>query len=465
VSLYLSQQTVLPQYTEEENEKCKELIAKLDIKIEYIKNPSDNPLLFNYIYENKHYLLTPKMLEVVVREKGNMENFIADDLRYKNLTIIRKSEAKELIEYIDKNINLYFENAFNELENNNQESEETLLYILNHEDLDLEYKKDIIIKVKTKIDDIKTVSDEELWKVLLENYKIIAKWDNLLFYYQSLEDKNIDSALIEYLNNECNYKQLSADRINNKDIFDKDKILNPFNTKLILASNLSDEAYSNLIKSIYFINYDNLDIEELSLSKVQSILTTNILSLTQENINRLKEYFSPEHITFIENKKDEFLEEFSEFELDSDDILKLLVSSKFTIEEKFTILENIDEIDDVKELKEVISKLYIENNKEINDIGIFENLFYGENKYNLELLVSQIKYFDDCEIIKPYLEAFEDKQYNELLNKSASKHYMDDSELNRELLKKLKDKDCISSWKENKRTLGENNLKVERKRV
>ncbi|MCB4773941.1 MAG: hypothetical protein LGB71_01370, partial [Sulfurovum sp.] len=115
--------------------------------------------------------------------------------------------------------------------------------------------------------------------------------------------------------------------------------------------------------------------------------------------------------------------------------------------------------------KEVVSKLYIDNSKNINNIELFDKLFYGENQYNLELLVSQLDYFDNCENIKPYLESLDGKGYKELVDISASRHYIEDSDLNRQLLEKLKDKNCISSWKENKKTIGKNDLKVERKRT
>lgn len=467
MSSYLSKQTVLPKYLEEDNDKCKELIDKLDIYFDYIDNPPDNPPLFTYIYENEHYTLNPKMIELMVKEKGNIDSSKINELQYKNLTVIRDCEAEKLIENIDNNIDVYFENIFNELDENKQESEDTLLYLLNHDELDMEYKESIVAKVETNVSNITSVQEKELWKTLLIENKIEANWDNLLVYYQDLEEQEIDSILIEYLNKENNYKQLAKSKINNEEDFDKDEILQPFNTNLILSSDLTNEAYDYLIKSIWFINYKNLNINELSLSKITTILTRNILSLTQENINNLKEGFTPEHITLIESNKDEFLKKFSDFELDSDDILKIINSSKFSTEEKFLIIDKADLtlFDESKDLKEKVSKLYIDNNKNIESIDLFDKLFYGENQYALELLIAQIEYFEDCDTIKTYLEAFEDEQYKELLEKNASKHYVDDIDLNKELLRKLEDKNCISSWRENKKTLGKNNLKVERKRV
>ncbi|MCB4745229.1 MAG: hypothetical protein LGB07_06230 [Sulfurovum sp.] len=467
MSSYLAKQTILPKYTEKDNEKCIELIDQLNVSFMDIKNPSDNPLLFDYIYDHRHYIFSPKMIEIIMQEKGNIESSKIDDLKYKNLTTIGESEAEKLIQYIDENITDYLEDVFFELDENKDESENILIYLLNHNNISIEFKQDVIKKSKNKITNILDIEDKDLWRDLLENNLVKPIWDNILNYYKNLEEPKIDDTIISYLNVENNYVQLSEQKINNEAIFDKSEILNPFNTNLLLSKNLTDEAYSYLIKSIWFVGYKDLALDELSMSKIENILSTNILSLTQNNINRLKDNFSPKHIDLIVNNKEDFLENFDDYEVDVDDVSEMLNSTKFSIEEKFKIIESIDLafFDDSLQLKEKVSKLCIDKNDNIENIELFNKLFYGKNQYNLELLVSQLDYFDNCENIKPYLEVFEDKQYKELLDISASRHYIEDSDLNRQLLEKLKDKNCISSWKENKKTIGKNDLKVERKRT
>ncbi|MCB4747894.1 MAG: hypothetical protein LGB54_04775 [Sulfurovum sp.] len=466
MSSYLAKQTILPKYTEKDNKKCRELIDQLNVSFMDIKNPSDNLLLFNYIYKHGHYVFSPKMIEIIMQEKGNVESSEINDLKYKNLTIIRESKAENLIQNIDENIKNYLENVFFELDENNQESEDTLIYLLNHKGLCVESKKDIINKTETKISNITFVKNKESWEDLFKENKISASWDNILYYYQNLEEPKIDDTIIAYLNIENNYVELSEQKINNEAIFDKSKILNPFNTNLLLSKNLTDKAYTYLIKSIWFIGYENLALDELSMSKVENILSTNRLSLTQNNINRLKDNFSPKHIDLIVNKKEDFLENFDDYEVDANDVLEMLNSTKFSIDEKFKIIENINLtfFDDSLELKEKVSKLCIDKNKNIENIELFDKLFYEENQYDLELLISQLDYFDDCKNIKPYLEALEGEGYKELVDISAKPHYIKDSDLNKQLLRKLENKGCISSWKKNKKPLGKNNLKVERKR-
>ncbi|MCB4765142.1 MAG: hypothetical protein LGB00_04945 [Sulfurovum sp.] len=466
VSSYLSKQAILPKYKKKDNKKYRDLIDKLNVSFVYIKNPSDNPLLFDYIYDHGHYIFSPKMIEIIMQEKGNIESSKIDDLKYKNLTTIGESEAEKLIQYIDENITDYLEDVFFELDENKDESENILIYLLNHNNISIEFKQDVIKKSKNKITNILDIEDKDLWRDLLENNLVKPIWDNILNYYKNLEEPKIDDTIISYLNVENNYVQLSEQKINNEAIFDKSEILNPFNTNLLLSKNLTDEAYSYLIKSIWFVGYKDLALDELSMSKIENILSTNILSLTQNNINRLKDNFSPKHIDLIVNNKEDFLENFDDYEVDVDDVSEMLNSTKFSIEEKFKIIESIDLafFDDSLQLKEKVSKLCIDKNDNIENIELFNKLFYGKNQYNLELLVSQLDYFDNCENIKPYLESLDGKGYKELVDISAKLHYIEDSDSNKQLLRKLENKGCISSWKENKKPLGKNNLKIERKR-
>jgi hypothetical protein len=74
-------------------------------------------------------------------------------------------------------------------------------------------------------------------------------------------------------------------------------------------------------------------------------------------------------------------------------------------------------------------------------------------RFEAEVLLSHYLGIDRAQLIL---------RHDEVLNKSASKHYMDDTKLNKKLLKKLRDKNCICSWKVDEKTM---RLKVKRRRV
>ena len=429
-----------------------------------LKYKQDNEL-FKFIYENNLYLLTYQNIKSILINIVDFKESEETILKLLNLTTIRKTEAKKLITMINENINSYYEYCLRILDENTKESEETLQYLLNHKNLKQEYKTEIIKKSENKIVNISTIDDTNSWLVLFKENRIKANWDNILYYYQELGSPSIDNTLIDYLNIKDNYIELEKFKINNEKEFDKHEVLSPFNKNLILSENLSDEAYKSLIKSVWFISYKDLELESLSESKINAILSTKILSLTQVNIDKLKEHFTPKHITLIENYKEEFLEDFNTFTIDGEDIVKILNSSKFTQEDKFEIIKELDNsvVDDNINLKEKISKLFIDEEKEIEDIVLFEKLFYGENQYDLELLILQIPYIDECSNIQTYLSEFS-SPICDLLEHSGKPLYLNNTQLHQKLVTLLKTKDCISSFKDEDTLLHRNKIKVNRKR-
>ncbi|CAA6809876.1 MAG: Unknown protein [uncultured Sulfurovum sp.] len=434
---YLESHTSLPKYSDTQNEKCKTLIDELELEFSDIENPSDNEELFNYIYENWNYELSERMIQIMLDEKADIN---IGDLNEAHFSTIRRSGVEELISYIDTNIEEYVENIFLTIERNTKESEETVLYLLNNDEVSLENKVKIIQKEEVRISDINAIESKELWIELFKDNKIEASWDNILYFYQETEE--LSQEIIEYLNVEENYIALSNSKIDNEQF--EELLLNGFKSKLLLCNTIEDEGYRYLIKSIEDTKYHNLDVAHLSQMKIDLLLAENKIVLVQNSIDNLKENFSPKHITLIENYKDEFLERFNEFEIAQEDLILLLNSSKFEISDKFFFIEKSDlsDIGDKLFVKEKISKFYIDNSKYIEDIELFNKLFYGDNKYDLELLISQIPYIDDCNSFKVYLDEFGDP-YDKILENNRGYVSIDKTDTNELLLKVLREKDCI----------------------
>lgn len=457
---YLEKQIYLPKYSDEQNTQCKELIAGLELKFTNIENPSDNEDLFNYIYENWNYELSDKMIKIVLVEKADTNIGNLDEAHF---TTIRDSGADELINYIDTNLNEYVANIFLAIESNIKESETTILYLLNSDEVSFENKVKIIQKEEVRLSDISLI-DNKVWIELLKNNKVEATWDNVMNYYID-NDNSLDTSLINFLNIEENAHKLSEVRIGKKYCEDNEGFNTQILKDIIQSSKFEISSYNYLTKNIGYW-YKDLDISTLDEAKITLLVKNNIFQFESECFDILKKYTNSQHIALIEKHKDKFLDKFDEFEIDEQDLVLLLDSSKFEIEEKFSLIENSDlsDIEDNVRIKEFISKFYIDNSTHIEDIDLFNILFYGENKYNLELLVLQIPHLDDCESCKVYLNGFS-KGINELLEKSSKHLSIEKSPLNRKLLEVLKKKDCISSFSVKKQLLGKEEFKVNRKKV
>ena len=426
--------------------------------------------LFKFIYQNSLYELIYENIKSIIVNLFDFKESEEIRLKTANLTTIRESGAEELIGDIDENLNLYFKDCWSRIEENIKETEETLLYLLNHKELKEEYKKEIIKKSENNISDITKVINKEFWGFLFEKNKINANWDNVFEYY--VYSESLDKTIFKFLNRNENAVQMSSIRIGEK-YFEENEVLKEKGATELLReilenNNFNNEVYQNLIKS-YGYWYKDLNIDELDEDKIKILIDAGRLMPTTEVYNTVYEQCIECAVLFIEYYKKEYFEEKFSVTLDSEVFVSLLNISKFTDEEKFRIIENVDIsiFNDNQVLKEKVSKLYIEQSRKINNLELFEKLFYNKdnqvNEWALKLYISQVDNWT-CDECQTYIVEF-DKPYKELLDKNASKLYMEDTKTNRLLLDKLKDKKCISSYDEHKKALGKNNLKIERKRV
>ena len=148
------------------------------------------------------------MIDKMIFIKGEPRKISEEKLKISHYTTVKESEAEDLKQYIEQNINEYIGNVFLQIETNTQEDEKYIVDLLNNEDLEIENKQSIIEKEEAKISDISEVKDKELWEFIFEKNKITASWKNILNYYQ-YKEQNLDEIIIDFISSEENYKQLA----------------------------------------------------------------------------------------------------------------------------------------------------------------------------------------------------------------------------------------------------------------
>jgi hypothetical protein len=444
---YIENKDHLSAFDVIQNKKYEKLYKALDIKYRFISNQRDNLSLFRSIYEGNHYQINVDMVNKMVLLNTGQEKEFEEKLKYAHFTTLREPNLplKKLLEYIENNINEYIEKVFLNIETNTQEGEKSILELLNHKNISFENKIAIIQKEENKISDITTVINET-WVNLLKLNKIVANWSNLLHYY--IEIKELDDVIVGFLNE--NYSELAKSSIAKEEIFDK-TLLQEFSKKIVIAKNINDDAYTYLVKSTFW-RWPNVDIDGMSDKRINIVLENKKLSLSQVNINNLKEYFPNKLMILIEAFKAEFLEKFDEFTVESSDYIQILKSSKFTTNEIISIIEKMDlTLFDDEELVETTVKIYDNSPKKL-PIELFDKLFEKCTHDDALIILSvQVPYLDHEAIIK-YLKEFRDS-YADLAEKGASELKFDNNKINSSLLYALDKKRFISKVKPSDKTL------------
>lgn len=431
------------------NNKLTSLIKDLHISFKFFQEDQDKITPYKFIYENNFYELNQQMIAYIMYVESNYDSTVYDSLTKAHYTTILDSKAEKLKQYIANNINEYIENVNLNIDTNVGEAEKTIVDLLNNERIEEELKVKIVQKQENKISDINFISSEELWSPLFENNFILPTWNNVLYYYIYREN-NIDSTLIDYLNIKENYTTLSTSKIYNEKDFDKDTVLQSFNRELMLCNEISNDAYDYLIKSVYFINYPKLNIENLNSKKIDLMLEFNKFKFYQDNIDSLKQYFSPKHIVFLEKNINQFIENYSSFSIDSDDITKLLESKNVSDKHKKEIIELIDY--DLISTPKIAKLIYSNVDKTvIRSYSYIKNMISQlestESKVNL--LLEQETELNDEELIE-ILKLMPDK-YSQIAKLNGTQTVITDKDYNKKFVKLLHSRKFITSDKPEKK--------------
>jgi hypothetical protein len=401
------------------SQKLATILQILDIKFSaLVPKNEDNSSIYEFIYENNYYFLTPKNIEEVLKEFDSIDS--KSDLakiNKANYTQIQESNCVKLKEYVDKHINQYLEEVFFKINENEQESVKSITSLLNNKKVKEEFKERIIKKQETKVNDISKIVNQANIVDLLKYEKIVVSWSNTIKYYHGTEDI-IDLFLIDYLNQQHNFEELCKNKIPDEiENIDKD-IIKKFSISLIKCKGLNQESYVSILKSVpnIYTSWKNIDFGDLQEEKVSYLIDNNFLSLTQENFDLINEKFKNFKTDFLIKKKTlikDALED-EELALENDDIDLLLDSERVSDGIKEDLIKDNDRnriISDSKIAKLIgyISSKYNRTYLTYSELSsIFTN---GGNNVNEKLIM-----------LNNHFEGLENPQIQELLSSISKDH-------------------------------------------
>lgn len=452
---YLTNTSFMQSFTGAEAKKVIKLIESLDIKFTSLDDFGSNEII-NYIFSKSQYAITPYMINKMIYIKCAPKSEVEEYLKVAHLTTIKSDklikDKEVLIDYINSNINEYIKNVFLKIDTNTKESEEIIIELLNNEDLEKKLKIEIIKQQNNKISDISSIEEQELWDTLLEQNKVKSTWINMSQYYDYI---GFNDTLIQFLSIENNAWELSKVRI---DVEYCEKYPE-FNTKLLIdifeENNFNLKVYELLIKNVDYAYKEDEDISNLDENKISLLNQYDVFKFESFSFNVLKRNTLSEHIKLIEKNIDEYLDRYDEFLIDTDDLRKLLNSSKITDSIKKDLIEMIDyDLISNKDIAKLIYS-YIDKTiiKSINYTKkMLENLENLESKVNL--VIEQISGFNNEELIE-ILQLLPD-EYSQIANLDGTELILKNTQYNKKLIKILYDREFIINYK-----IEKNKIKLE----
>ncbi|MFA9193392.1 hypothetical protein AAGV33_03165 [Flavobacterium sp. FBOR7N2.3] len=430
----------------ENTTKLKNIIEELNLSFSKIDFENSNDEMLTYIYQNNLYEFDIQTIASIIKKFGKFNQIDFDN---SNFYAIKNSEAKRLIQYLELNFEKYIENIYIKIPTNCNEKLESLIELLNETTLKISHKELIISQVNTKIEKLSKITNEDLYEILLDNNKILATWENLLFAYNSenltegKEEKEIPNSIINFINILENAQELATTKIPKET--QEYKI---FWKKILESNEMDNESYNLITKSSSWW-YSSLKFEKLSQEKIILLINNNCIHPVKVSYDKIKEHFDGFNIKLFEKRKTDYFKILNELTFDSSDLKLVLLSTIFENPEKLKIINtcSTDIIKTNANLELIASILLKDASFTVDDEIIKSILINGsvptDNKIKIFIKYSS-KY--DNAFIDSFLKSL-GGDYAEITNTSL-KAKLVKSEDHNKLLFIIKHKGYISSYSE-----------------
>lgn len=305
----------------------------LCVKFKQIEYKSANKALFDAVYQNNLYELNMANIKLMLATQYPAEN--DEDIKHKNYSTIMRQPDSYLAQYVLQNINYYIQSILPECEKLINDDEDHVIQILNNQEIDNEHKHEYINYLHTVINNLENIENKELWPKLISANNIACTEENILLYFQNIED--VDDGLIKFINNSknvLNFEPIWSD--DNEDI--RDRLFD----KIIINQNINMQKYGEILGSLGFIqfkpDFDIINKERFRILVDKEVVCLQLKRYKEDSINLLK--------SIREN-------------CDSDDVLYFIEKN---LKDYLTLLTQDNELFDLNEALNLIKQLKDDSN-------------------------------------------------------------------------------------------------------
>lgn len=227
--------------------------------------------MFHAVYEKSLYEINAENLQLIQREILEEKN--EDDFFHKNYTLLYSRPDSSITQYVNQNVNEYFDVVLQISGENILDDEKVVIVILNNSDLTSEHKQSYISSLRTTLTSIKAVGDSSLWGSLLDTDIVQYSECNIMDCFNTVK---LNESVISYIN------RCDIDLDFSKTEYDKD-IKEKLFDSVITCNDINNSKYKQILVSLKF-SYNNFDIAEISDDKLAILVDTDIIRMTAEKI-------------------------------------------------------------------------------------------------------------------------------------------------------------------------------------
>lgn len=191
--------------------------------------------LLDCVIENDCYEINLENLCVITKRlHSENKTLSAENLNY---TRIKETNNDSFIGYVEENISVVIQCLKDKFQD---ESSESLIFLLNNADIDVEVKTSYLTGQHNHIDDFAGIDNEEMYVIAVKSRILSPTWNNVSFYYEHKEGMSDElMSFVNYYVTELSGEICSNDLSNKNDLYVSlfgSKVLNVDNYRKLLKS-------------------------------------------------------------------------------------------------------------------------------------------------------------------------------------------------------------------------------------
>ena len=401
--------TIFKLLDKNQNNLSKIANAFVQLKIKFKQIDNSIPALLSLVERNNNYQLNYINVKHILTNRYNLTNCDSHIIQ----TVLALNDDAPIKSYFQSNpealIMSITETDISIIDDN----EETVLLILNHDDISVSAKIAYINKLSTIIENLSQATDKDIWNKLLENQKMEYSAENIVHYFFNYElededDNNIEKREInEQLANFINHsdKNISSeDACLNKLITEEDEI-DLFFSQTIINPSLNDTKYSMLISWFNGKCYYNFDYKNIDKAKISILNKYKVIKLSDEqDLNFLRENYPENILEIIANNFESYIAKLNDDNalISHEEIVDLL-SENLSVKQKQLLLNFTDEPISIidKNYVEEIQKNILGKNFDVDDlVYVTTEEFYNSANNQIKDIIKNLCIEHKTEILE-----------------------------------------------------------------
>lgn len=288
---------------------CFTLLGVCFIGFDYAELNKD---LFRAVYEKSLYEINTENLQLIQREILEEKN--EEDFFHKNYTLLYSHPDSSITQYVNRNVNEYFEVVLQISGGTILDDEKVVIAILNNSDLTIEHKQSYISALRTIIASIKEIEDSSLWVSLLDADIVQYSEYNIMDCFNIVK---LNESVISYINRcdiDLDFSKTEYDEDTKEKLFDS----------AIICNDINNSKYKQILVSLEF-SYDNFDIAEIADDKIIILIDTDIIRMTADNLKFMRENYLNLKFYFIRKNIEKYIDIMDNALFSQEELLEILI--------------------------------------------------------------------------------------------------------------------------------------------